>query len=287
MSNFVGVVSSSPPSQPSSSGGFSPRLSSPSRLPSTLQDKLEKESWSTVSEQRRIHKEIDKETKVIEARSKVGKENAGLGTLGGLGGGGVGCDSHEFEKNRKAQEGAEGRAHASDFNSARRKVKALAKEEKKEEVAFNLNIERDFERRMMTQRKAEAEERRKAQREEWEARRAAKEAMKRSEGDALRAQVAYEREQRIREAEIKEKARLEKVQERRRRIINKREEKRRLEKEMIERKQTEHKEFEEEWEKEQTHRTEIGKAKKVKDRVYKNLGRLNEETSLLDIPFGA
>ncbi|GMI12290.1 hypothetical protein TrRE_jg8598, partial [Triparma retinervis] len=171
-------------------------------------------------------------------------------------------------------------AHASDFASARRAVKALAAQEKAAEVAFNLTLSRDFDRRMSEKRKLEAVEVRRVRKEEWMARKAAKAKGEEEEREGRRMQQEYEREQRRHAAEIKEKQRLEKVKERRQRLVNKREEKRRLEEEAIEKKQTAHKEFEEEWEKERTHKKEIGKAKKVKDRVYKNLSKLNEETSL-------
>jgi len=227
---------------------------------------------------------ITKEAGVKDGEEMVGKvlgkENEGRRMR-------IDVGKKEFEVKRAKNEGEIGRALASDYNKARHQTKALASKEKADEYAFKLNQDRDFKQRMIEKRKEEAEERKRVKREEWEARREAKRILKEEEDAARRKQVEYDNELRRKAAELKEKTRLEKVRERRQREINKREEKRRLEMETISQKKASHEEFEAEWSKEKIHRTEIGKAKKVKDRVYKNLSRLNEETSLLDIPFGA
>ena len=116
--------------------GYGSRLTSPSRLPSSSQSALEESEWSTVAEQRKVHRTIEKITTEEENKQLSGKENGVNGVRGTV-------DLNlKFEVTRAKAEGEVGRDFAGDYNEARRRTKALDAKTKAYEVTFRIEQER-------------------------------------------------------------------------------------------------------------------------------------------------
>jgi hypothetical protein len=134
--------------------------------------------------------------------------------------------------------------------------------------------------------KAEKDAEKRRKKEEWEARVAAKKAIK----DAADADAKKEREYaenvRVKEKAMAEAKKLEDIARRREKVLSARMAKRSLSEHVAVSKQADKVVAEKELEREMQFRKEQKLGKNVKGQCWRNLMKLNEETSLLDLPFG-
>ncbi len=279
MASFVGTALSET-AMPSTSEGMGSRMSSPSRLPKTgrIKELLHKE-WDSVPEMQSIHHQIQKEALVAEAREKVedfDKEN-GPGSYSAP-------STHKLAEALNRVDLGTKIEERSAYYRAKQEAKKKEKQQAETELKIQLTRERDFQRAEKERKEREKLRAKKNRDREWEERRRVKSLREAEEKEAERATLRDAEDQRKAKAALDEKLRQDKIMERRRNLIEKRAAKKRLEEAKIQQKKAENAARNEDWDKEKAHRKNMHNAKKVKNLVYNNLGKLNEETNYLDMP---
>ncbi|GMI10497.1 hypothetical protein TrVE_jg4007 [Triparma verrucosa] len=253
--------------------GFSSHLSSPSRLPPSSQATLSSSTYTNHADLQKLQRTI-----IHSATITAQKENR---IEGGQ------SIKNDFEATRKKTEAEKLRRERYEYAEALKKKRQHEEDLKKKETLYKLSLEKNFASRESSRISSQKNLEKQRRLEDLQARREAAILEKHLKEEADVKQRSYEAELRQEELNLKEQKRQKDIKERRERLIAKREEKRRLEISKNKETKTKHEEFESNWEKEVESRKILKKAKKVKDKVFHDLSRMNEEDGLLDIPFAA
>jgi hypothetical protein len=222
----------------------------------------------------------------LEASEKVGPAATHLGPRGKENQ--AAAQTYDCVQQEAASKAAAERAMHSgfrgDYYSAASKQKKERALDEAGEVTQHLASEREATKSQAALRREKLLKEKARKEEEWAARAAAKKAAKEEAGKREQEEREYQRKEWRRAKELEEAARAEKVRERRRAVQERREAKQRLDQARSEERNREKEETEKDWEEEKRFRGAMKRGTKVKGQVWKDLNKLNEETSLMDLP---
>ena len=289
MASFTGVAGTES-SLPSTPGELPHRLASHTRIPKTAKtEALLNKEWDTVEELKQNMRELSKEAASLEAAEHAGpaalhfiaqdKENSAAPEV---------TFESKVERqvvSRRAESAFLG-TFKNDYYKARSEVQREKRAKEGREVAGRATV-RAAQDKIEKEGKLEGKAKERARKEEeFKARIAARQVIENEKKAAELKEREYASTQRAREKEMVEEKRLAAIRERREKVLERREQKARVDTARTVVKQAEKEEAKMEWDKEIAFRAANKKGTKVKSQVWGNLKKLNDETSLLDLPFG-